>query len=139
MNDAIENPPPDLVLKVHWPHDGELSLEGRRAIVELQFADGSALASMSVRSVLLLQAVAQKLAVNPMISLAGLVSVDCGGLPAPLPESHAIALDQLVAEAISPDMLEDEPDAARMLSEFRSRLLKSLGHVDQAIVSLAKD
>ena len=50
-----------------------------------------------------------------------------------------LALDQLIAEAISPEMLEDEPDAAQMLSKFRNRLLRSLELVDQAIASLPKD
>jgi hypothetical protein len=50
-----------------------------------------------------------------------------------------VALDQLIAEAISPEMLEDEPDAAQMLSKFRELLLKSLEHVEQAIASLPKD
>ncbi len=50
-----------------------------------------------------------------------------------------VALDQLIAEAISPEMLEDEPDAAQMLSKFRNRLLRSLELVDQAIASLPKD
>ena len=47
-------------------------------------------------------------------------------------------LDQLVAEAIAPEMLEDEPEAAQMLSKLRDRLLKSLEHVEKAIASLSK-
>jgi hypothetical protein len=49
-----------------------------------------------------------------------------------------ISLDQLVADAVSPEMLEDEPQAAQHLSEFRTRLLKSLELVEQAIASLLK-
>ena len=52
---------------------------------------------------------------------------------------ESIPLDQLVTDAVSPEMLVDEPEAAQHLAEFRSRLLKSLEHVDQAISSLAKD
>ena len=47
-------------------------------------------------------------------------------------------VDQLVADAISKEMLEDEPEAAHLLAEFRTRLLKSLEHVDTAIASLPK-
>jgi hypothetical protein len=56
------------------------------------------------------------------------------------PSVHAatVPLDQLVANAVSADMLKDEPDAATMLAEFRSRLFKSLEHIDQAIASLTK-
>ena len=50
-----------------------------------------------------------------------------------------VGLDQLVAEAISTEMLEDEPEIAQMLAKFRDRLLKSLEHVEQAIASLPKD
>ena len=49
-----------------------------------------------------------------------------------------ISLDQLVANAGSSDMLEDEPEAASMLAGFRSRLLKSLEFVEKAIASLPK-
>ena len=57
------------------------------------------------------------------------------------PSCHAAAvpLDQLVASAVSADMLEDELDATAMLTEFRARLLKSLEYVDQAIASFTKD
>ena len=139
MNDAHKNSSPDLVLKVHWPRYEDVSTSGQRVVIELQFVDGNALASMSVPSALLLQAAAQKLAPNPLISPAGLVSLVSDEIEEPLPTYRAIALDQLVANAISVDMLDDEPDAAAMLAEFRGRLLKSLEHVDQAISSLAKD
>jgi EAL domain-containing protein (putative c-di-GMP-specific phosphodiesterase class I) len=54
-------------------------------------------------------------------------------------QKATVALDQLVSEAIAPEMLEDEPDAALMLAKFRDRLLKSLEQVGQAIASLPKD
>jgi hypothetical protein len=56
----------------------------------------------------------------------------------PSVHAAAIPLDQLVASAVSADMLEDERDATAMLTEFRARLLKSLEYVDQAITSLTK-
>ena len=45
-------------------------------------------------------------------------------------------VDQLVANAVSPEMLDDEPEAASMLTGFRARLLKSLEYVEKAIASL---
>ena len=45
---------------------------------------------------------------------------------------------QLVSQAVAPEMLQDEPEAAQILSKFRARLLKSLEHVEQAIASLPK-
>ena len=73
------------------------------------------------------------------ISIDGSVSVTFDNEFWPSDQVTAVALDQLVANAVSADMLEDEPDAAAMLAEFRSRLLKSLVHVDKAIASLTKD
>ena len=53
-------------------------------------------------------------------------------------QTTAVALDQLVAEAVSSEMLEDEPEVLQHLSEFRTRLVKSLAHVDKAIAQLSK-
>jgi hypothetical protein len=57
----------------------------------------------------------------------------------PSVHAAAIPLDQLVASAVSADVLEDELDATAMLIEFRTRLLNSLEYVDLAIASLATD
>jgi len=138
MNDSIKNPSLDLMLKVHWPAERDLSAAGQQVVIELQFDNGNALASMSVPSEQLLQAAAQRLTLYSLISLAGFVSVGSDELTTPISINHAIAFDQLVVNAVSADMLEDEPDAAAMLAEFRTRLLKSLEHVDQAIASLTK-
>ena len=139
MNDAQKNSPPDLVLKLHWLTDEEVSAAGQSVVIELQFADGNALASMSVPGAQLLRATAQKLAPYPLISPAGVMSMVSDEITIPQQESRAISVDQLVANAVSADMLEDESDVATMLAEFRARLLKSLEYVDQAIVSLVKD
>ena len=139
MNDVLKNPSPDLVLKLHWPLDEDLSPTGQRVVIELQFADDGVLTSLSVPSDQLLQKVAQKLTPHPLISPHGHVSVVSDEITIPQQESRTISLDQLVANAVSADMLEDEPDVATMLAEFRARLLKSLEYVDQAIVSLVKD
>ncbi len=138
MNDVSKSPPLDLVLKLHWPDDLDASAAGQRVIVELQFDDGNALASISVPSEQLLQAAAQRLTLYSLISPAGFVSIGSDELTTPFSINHAIAFDQLVVNAVSADMLEDEPDAAAMLAEFHSRLLKSLEYVDQALTSLTK-
>ena len=52
--------------------------------------------------------------------------------------TESIPLDQLVADTVSPDMLEDELEAEQLLFQFRTRLLKSLELVDQAIAALPK-
>ena len=138
MNDASKDPSRDLLLKLHWPPD-EIVAAGRHyVVVELQYVDGLALASISVSSEQLLQGVAQKLAHYPLISPDGFVSIASDEIVEALPDIHTTTLDQLIADAVSPEMLEDEPDAVHMLSEFRIRLLKSLDLVEQAIASLPK-
>ena len=138
MNDASKDPSRELMMKLHWPPDEGVAAGGHYVVVELQYVDGLALASISVSSEQLLKAVAQKLAHYPLISPNGLVSIVSDEIIEVMPDVHTTTLDQLIAEAVSPEMLEDEPDAAGMLAEFRIRLLKSLELVEQAIASLPK-
>ena len=139
MNEVLKNPTSNLVLKVHWPTDKDLSSAGQRAVIEIQLADGRVLTSLSVPSQQLLEAVAQMLVQYPLVSPDGMLSIATDEITASLPDNRAIQLDQLVANAISTDMLEDEPDAPELLKIFRARLLNSLELVDQAIASLIRD
>ncbi len=45
-------------------------------------------------------------------------------------------IDGLIREAVSDDMMEDEPDAIALLRKFRARLQASLSFVDEAIAKL---
>jgi hypothetical protein len=138
MSDAPRNPTSDLLLKLHWPSD-EGALNGARyVVVELQDTAGLAVASMSVPKEQLLPAITQELDHQPLLSLEGFVSVISDVISLSQLENPPIALDQLVVDAISPGMLEDEPEAASMLDKFGTRLLKSLAHLDTAIASLPK-
>jgi hypothetical protein len=139
MNDALKDPLRDLVLKLRWPTHRDPVAGEQRVVVELQFVDGLVLTSISVPLEQLLQMVAQKLATYPLLSPDGFVSVVSDETAVALAGDHTIALDQLVSEAISLDMLDDEPDATHMLSELRARLLKSLELVEQTIASLPKN
>ena len=47
-----------------------------------------------------------------------------------------VSLDKLVGDAVSPDMLEDEPLAEELLLQFRKRLLLSLEYVEKALASV---
>jgi hypothetical protein len=73
---------------------------------------------------------------EPIIDLDGLVLVSDWEDDPLFPPRRHIAVDTLVAEAVSPDMLEDEPHAEAQLLQFRERLLLALQHVDQALASL---
>jgi hypothetical protein len=72
---------------------------------------------------------------EPTIDLEGLVYVDDWD-----PETSSteqITLDALIARAVAPEMLLDEPQARQLLLRFRQRLLASLEHVNNSIQSLA--
>ena len=137
MNDALKNPSGYWELKLLWPSDEGVGESGQRVIVELQNGKGLVWGNLSVPIDQLLQAVAQKLECYPILSPHGFVSIVSDELNETL-SNQAIALDQLVAEAISPDMLDDEQNVAAMLSELRARLLKSIEFVDHALASLPK-
>jgi hypothetical protein len=139
MNDALKLASRELTLKLNWPSDQTHLAGGQRVVMELQDANGLTMASLSVPNDQLLQAVSQKLECYPLMMLDGVVSIASDETVEPLPANQTITLDQLIAEGISADMLEDEKNVADMLSELRARLLKSLEHVEQAIASLPKD
>jgi hypothetical protein len=73
-----------------------------------------------------------------LMSPEGLISASLEESTLELGADEAISIDQVIADAISPDMLEDEPKAGEMLPKFRDRLLKSLEHIEKAIASLPK-
>jgi hypothetical protein len=75
---------------------------------------------------------------TPSINIDGSVTVMFDDDVQKTVQVATAALDRLVSEAIAPEMLEDEPEAAQMLAKFRDRLLKSLEHVEKAIGSLPK-
>lgn len=139
MNDVPKDSLLGLVLKLHWPTHQNSLADDQSVVVDLRFAGRPRLISISIPSDQFLHAVAQRLELYPSISPNGFVSVLSDEIPNDMREGNTVPLDQLVAEALNPDMLEDEPQAAQMLSEFRTRLLRSLEHVERAIASLQKD
>jgi hypothetical protein len=76
---------------------------------------------------------------TPSINIDGSVTVMFDDDVQQTVQVAIVDIDQLVAEAIALEMLEDEPDALQMLAKFRDRLLKSLEHVEKAIASLPED
>ena len=138
MSNPPRNPASDLLLKLHWPAEQSALRGGQYVVVELRDSAGLAVASVSVLREQLLWAITQELDHQPLLSLEGCVSVISDVISLSHSENRPIAINQLVADAVSPEMLEDEPDAAQQLSEFRVRLLKSLELIEQAIASLPK-
>lgn len=72
---------------------------------------------------------------EPIIDIEGLVYV--ADWEEDTATTDTFALDDLVARAVSPDMLEEEPQAADLLLRFRQRLISSLEHVKTALKSLS--
>ena len=128
----------DLLLKLHWPPETDALSGTKHVVVELQDSAGLAVASVSVLKEQLLSAITQELDYQPLLSLEGWISVFSDAISLSQLENRSVALDHLVADTVSPDMLEDEPEVLQHLAEFRTRLIKSLEHVDTAIASLPK-
>jgi hypothetical protein len=138
MSIPQRKPTGDLLLKLHWPPETGALSGTQHVVVELQDTAGLVIASMSVLKEQLLAAIAQELDYQPLLSLEGCVSVISDAISLSYLKNRPIPLNQLVAEAVSPEMLDDEPEAQQHLAEFRTRLVKSLEHVDEAIALLSK-
>jgi class 3 adenylate cyclase len=108
-------------------------------VVELSDARGSTMASVSMPSETINELLRPYLSIFVELQLDGTVSLDSEICAPTLEPSTETDILQLVSQAVAPEMLEDEPEAAQMLSKFRERLLKSLEHVEKAIASLPKD
>ena len=108
MNDALKEPSRELAFKLHWPSDQDHLADGQRVVIELQDANSLTMASLSVPSDVLFLAVSQKLESYPLMSPDGFVSVVSDETTEPLSAAQTITLDQLIAEGISNDMLDDD-------------------------------
>jgi hypothetical protein len=139
MNDALGEPTSGLILKLHRSSDHGSAGTDEHVTLELQDTSGRTVVLLSVQEDQLHKALSRILKPCVLMSPEGLISASLEESALELGAEEAISIDQVIADAISPDMLEDEPEAAQMLSKFRERLLKSLKHVEQAIASLPKD
>jgi hypothetical protein len=109
------------------------------AVIHITTPSGQNLMSLSISHEIGQHFTSAPAQATPTIDIDGIATVMFDDDAQQMIQAAAVGLDQLVAEAIAPEMLEDEPEAAEMLSKFRHRLLKSLEHVEQAIASLPKD
>lgn len=107
-------------------------------VIRVSTASGQSIMSLSISREIGLHLTNALLRAEPTIDLSGNVSIMFDDEFQSADHLTTISLDQLIADAVSPEMLEDEPKAAQHLSEFRTRLLKSLELVEQAITSLPK-
>jgi hypothetical protein len=107
-------------------------------VIELANPHGSTVASISIPTEMINELFRPYLSIIVELQLDGSVSLDSEICATTLATSTETDILQLVSQAVAPEMLEDEPQAAQMLSKFRDRLLKSLEHVEKAIASLPK-
>jgi hypothetical protein len=107
-------------------------------VIRVSTTSGQNMMSLSISREIVQHLTRALVRAAPTIDLSGKVSVLFDEEFQRDDQTESIPLDQLVADTASAEMLEDEPKAAQHLSEFRTRLLKSLKLVDQAIVSLPK-
>lgn len=134
----MSEPTSELIVKLDWSSDHLSAEPNDHVTIELQHISGRSLASISVPLDALRLEFSQTLKPCALMSLEGMILVSLEEATYEPDAKGAIAVDQLIAEAISTEMLEDEPDAKEMLSKFHDRLLKSLELVEQAIASLPK-
>jgi hypothetical protein len=139
MKDALGEPTSGLIVKLRRSSDHLSAGTNGHVTIELQDTSGRSIALMSVPEDQLHQELSRILKPYVLMSPEGLISASLEESTLDLGAEEAISIDQVIADAISPDMLDDEPEAAEMLSKFRDRLLKSLVHIEKAIASLPKD
>jgi hypothetical protein len=139
MKDALGEPTSGLIMKLRRSSDHLSAGTNGHVTIELQDTSGRSIALMSVPEDQLHQELSRILKPYVLMSPEGLISASLEESTLELGAEEAISIDQVIADAISPDMLDDEPEAAEMLSKFRDRLLKSLEHIEKAIASLPKD
>jgi hypothetical protein len=107
--------------------------------LELSDARGSTMVSFYMPTETMNELLKPHISILVELQLDGTVSLDSEICAPTLEPSTETDILQLVSQAVVPEMLEDEPEVAQMLSKFRDRLLKSLGHVEKAIASLPRE
>jgi hypothetical protein len=135
----LDEPTSGLIVKLCRSSDHLSAGTNGQVTIELQDTSGRFIALMSVPEEQLYEKLSRILKPYVLMSPEGLISASLEESTLGLGAEEAISIDQVIAEAIAPEMLEDEPEAAQMLSKFRDRLLKSLEHVEKAIASLPRE
>ena len=125
-------------LDVAVNQENELDDTGE-AVIRITTPSGQNLISLSIAREIGQHIASARAQATPSINIDGSVTVMFDDDVQQTIQVVTVEIELLVAEAIAPDMLDDEPEAGEMLSKFRDRLLKSLEHVEQAIASLPKD
>jgi hypothetical protein len=96
-------------------------------------SDGREVLTLNIPADLVESAVLTRCRVDVAVSLSGEVTADveCAAFSDPPRGRHG--LDDLVARAVEPAMLEDEPEARELLKSLRQKLEIAIGAVDAAL------
>lgn len=136
--------PPGVQLEMHFTF--EVEEDEATAIVgtdtyRLQLADGVGQSIMTLRlpAELIEPVVASKLEHTISMALDGTIAMTTDGSSADGSSHDASSIETLVADAVGPSMLDDEPAAQQMLRMLRDRLRQALGAVDAAIARMEDD
>jgi hypothetical protein len=135
----LKKPTSGLIVKLRRSTDHLSVGTNEHVAIELQDTGGRSVALLSVPEEQFHQELSRILKPCVVMSPEGLISASWEESMMELDTIEAISIDQFIAEAISPEMLEDEPEPAQMLTKFRDRLLKSLEHLEKALASLSND
>jgi hypothetical protein len=96
-------------------------------------SDGLKVLTLSIPADLVESAVLTRCSVDVVVALSGEVTaeVECVDFCDPPRDRHG--LDDLVARAVEPAMIEDEPEARELLKSLRQKLEMAIGAVDAAL------
>lgn len=114
--------------------DGAAAIAGVSAY-KLQLVDGTGRATLTLRlpADLIDSVIVSKMEYSISMAPDGAISGTIAG--SSLDERHTElgSIDTLVADALQPSMLEDEPDGLRMLTSLRDRLARAIALAENAI------
>ena len=110
--------------------------ESARVSLRLTDASGSEVMSLHIPNHMAVHLATTQQNFKLVMNIEGLVGCIGNGQELNSAMPHGIEFDRLVARAISPDMLEDEPNALQLLTTFKERLERSLERIVDAIDGL---
>lgn len=110
--------------------------ESARVSLRLTDASGSEVMSLHIPNHMAVHLATTQQNFILIMNIEGVVGCVGNGEELASVRAHAVEIDTLVAQAVSPDMLQDEPNASQLLTKFKERLVRSLVTVDEAIAAL---
>jgi hypothetical protein len=128
----------ELSLSFSTGHEaGEIFAHGDSYVASIKNRDGIDVLTFRLPTDLVDQVVLARTGVAVSISLSGDVIADIESKAIDSAASQQLALDILVAQAIEPAMLQDEPEAGELLRSLRQKLETAIRAVDSALLKVS--